>query len=431
MIGYFRRMWRHFLDDTLFRNSIYLMLTTGVMGAFGFFFWLIAAHLFTPDEIGVGTSLISVMSLISVISMLGFNSTFIRILPNSTNRNNEINTGSLLVVAASVIMAVIYLFGARYFAPSLEIVRANVWYAAGFVVMVSLASVNTLTDSIFVAYRSAQFTLITDGFVTSGVKLVLPLAFVALGAYGVFASAGLAASAGMIASIVYLIVKFGYRPQFRIHFPTLRAVFHYSFTNYLANLFSVVPTLILPIIILNHLGGAAAGYFFLAFMIANLIYAIPVAISGSLFAEGSYGTQSLRMLARRSTWMLVAIMVPVAVIFAAIGPFILGFFGSAYSAGGASTIAILALAAPAVAGFNIGSSLLRITKQVYALVVVNILYAIMVCVCSLEWAAKGPGWVALAWLAGNLLAAVLCFVFLASGHRRHLRAQTQAAAATL
>src|ERR1019366_5408175 len=104
ILGSIRRLWQHFLNDNLFRNSIYLMLNTAIQAAFGFFFWLIATHIFTPADIGVGTTLISAMMLISFVSLLGFNSTFVRILPNSNNRNNEINTGSILVISAAAII---------------------------------------------------------------------------------------------------------------------------------------------------------------------------------------------------------------------------------------------------------------------------------------------------------------------------------------
>jgi O-antigen/teichoic acid export membrane protein len=421
MMVYAKRLWTHFLTDNLFRTSIYLMLTTAAMGGLGFFFWLICAHLFTPEQIGVGTTLISAMSLISLISMLGFNSTFTRILPNSKNRNNEINTGSILVILTSMVFAAIYLIAVPYLAPKMDVIDTNFWYAAGFVVMVALASINSLTDSIFTAYRAAEYTLITDGFITSGTKLFLPLAFIALGAYGVFTAAGLAASIGMLASILFLVWKFGYKPKLKINIQTLRDVFHYSFTNYIANLFAIIPTFILPIIVLDGLGAASAGYFFLAFMVVNLIYTVSSSVAQSLFVEGSYEVIPLGTLLKRSAVLLTSIMLPAAVIFAIAGPFVLGFFGKAYSAGGSGVIIILALAAPAVAGFDIGNTLLRITRQVYSLVIVNLFYAIVVCACALAWAERGILWVALAWLTGNILAAGLSFLLVFQGHRRHLR----------
>lgn len=415
----FQRLWEHFLNDDLFRNSIYLMATTLVMSALGFFFWLICAHIFTPGQIGVGTALISAMTLISFMSLLGFNSTFVRILPNSQDRDKEINTGSTLVISTAAILAIVYVWLVPFIAPKLGIIHENFWYAAGFVIAVSLSSINSLTDSIFIAYRSAQYNLITDGFITSGVKLFLPLIFIGLGAYGVFAAAGLGVSMGMVASILFLVIKFNYKPQIRIDILTLKKVFNYSFANYIANFLNIVPTLILPIIVIDHLGAPTAAYYYLAFTVIGLLNAIGISISQSLFAEGSRDEFALRSLVKKSAITLVVIMIPAAFIFAIFGPFILGFFGKSYSEGGAGVIVLLALAAPITAAYAFGTVLLRIAHQVYSLVLVNIVYAAIISGLAFLWVDKGLSWVAIAWIVGNLIATILAFFFI--GQNRHWR----------
>ena len=402
-------LWNHFLQDTLFRNSIYLMATTGVMGVLGFFFWGVCTHLFTPDEVGLGTALISAMGLISPISLLGFNNTFVRFLPNSEDRNTEINTGSLLVAATSAIIAGGYLLIVPEVTPSLGILQANPWYALGFVAVVVVASLNSITDSIFIAYRSAHFNLLTDGFINSITKLLLPAFFVGLGAYGIFAASGAAAIAGMIASALILFLKFGYRPRISFHIPFLKKVFHYSFTNYAANLISIAPTLVLPILIINYLGAAAAGYYYLASMVANLLNSVSGSVSQSLFAEGSYNDAKLRALLKRSTVILVSITVPAVAVLSIFGPLVLLFFGESYSAGGAAAIVILALGAPAVAAFNLGSVLLRIRHQTYSLLVSNFAYALSIIGLTYLWIGNGLSGVAMAWVGGNVLAALLAF----------------------
>jgi len=418
-----RRLWQHFLDDHLFRNSIYLMATTGFMGLFGYVFWIICTHIFQPDQIGVGTTLISAMSLISSVSLLGFNNTFIRILPNSQNRDNEINTGSILVILTSATMALLYIAAVPVITPKLSIIHENPWFALGFVIIVALASLNTLTDSVFIAYRAAHFNLITDGFITSITKLILPVIFVTLGAYGVFASAGLAAGVGIITAILILVFKYGYKPRFHIDSQTLKKVFRYSFTNYLANLLSIAPTLILPIIVIDHLGAAAAGYYYLTFMIINLLYTVAASVSQSLFAEGSYDTNGLRGLLKNAVKMLLIIMVPAGIVLAIGGPYVLELFGKSYGAGGAGVLIVFALAAPAVAAYNIACVVLRIRHQTYSLVFVNILYAVLINVLAILWVDRGLVWIAIAWLIGNLIAAALAFVSIF--YYRHLPTPTE------
>jgi len=408
-----QKLWTSFQSDNLFRNSVYLMLTTGVMGVFGFFFWIICTKIFTPEEIGIGTTLISTMSMISYISLLGFNSTFIHFLPTSPNRNTEINTGSILVMCTAALIATLYTILVPYITPKLGVIHENIWYAIGFVIMVTLTSVNSLTDSIFVAYRSTQYSLWTSGVILSITKLGLPFLFVGIGAYGVFASSGLAASVGMIASIFFLVRNFNYKPGFKIDLATLRKVFHYSFTNYISNLLGITPSLILPIIVINHLGASAAGYYYLAFMIINLLYTVSASVSQSLFAEGSYGENTLRALIKRSAIFLTSIMVPVGIILAFLGPLVLSFFGKSYGDGGAGVIILLAIGSPAVAAFSLGVTLLKIRHQMYSLIIINSIYAITIIGLTLQWVDKGLEWVAIAWTVGNLLAATLAFISIA------------------
>ncbi|MDO8741958.1 MAG: lipopolysaccharide biosynthesis protein [bacterium] len=405
-------LWGHFLNDSLFRNSIYLMLTTGVMGVFGFFFWLICTHIFTPEEIGIGTTLISVLTFISFISLLGFNSTFIGLLPKSQNRNDEINTGLILVISTAILTAAVYIFLIPHLTPKLGMIYEKFWYPAVFILMAALISVNSLTDSIFIAYRSAHYNLLSDGFITSGTKLILPIVFASIGAYGVFLASSLATATGMLASIIFLFKKFDFKPKLVIDTGILKKVFQYSFANYTANLINIVPTFVLPIIIINYLSAAAAAYYYLAFMLSNLLYTVSGSISQSLFAEGSHAENTLRILIKRSLVTLTVLLIPASIGLAILGPIVLNFFGKSYGAGGADVIFILAITAPAVAAYNLGTVILRIRHQMYSLNVVSAVYAITISILTLLWVNMGLTWIAIAWAIGNFFAATLAFLLI-------------------
>ncbi len=412
IMKFFKAIWENFLYDHLFRNSIYLMLTTGFMGLFGFIFWTIATHLFSPSDIGLGTTVISAMTMISYISLLGFNNTFIRFLPTSPDKNLDINSGTFVVVLTSVVLSVLYIFSIPFITPNLSIIGQSFLYALIFVLFTTGSALNSLTDSIFIAFRKAQYNLITDGFIISISKLMFPILFVSFGAYGVFTASGISLFIGLLASISILIFRFDYKPSLRVDFKEIRKIFSYSFASYFASLFSMIPTVILPIIIINHLSSADAGYFYLSFMIMNVLYTVSGSVSQSLFAEGSYGDNLLRGLLKRSVIILVTILVPASIVLAYFGPYILKLFGKTYSEGAAGVITILALSSPIVAAFNVGSTLLKIRHQMYAVVFVNAVYALTICALALMWVGNGLIWVAYAWISGNALAAGLTFIFI-------------------
>jgi O-antigen/teichoic acid export membrane protein len=395
---------RQLHSDTLVRNSFYLMLSTAIMAVLGFIFWLISAHLFQPEDIGIATTLISAMNLISYIGLLGFNSTFVRILPGSKHRSEEINTGLILSASAAVIIGAVYVLLVPIIAPKLGIVHDNVLYAVGFIVMVALACVNLLTDSMFIAFRAAKYNLLIDGIIMSSVKLALPFVFVGLGAYGLFAASGSAALVALGLSVFFLVSRFGYTPKLSIDKPILRRVMKYSFSNYIANLLNIAPTLILPMIIINQLGAASAGYYYLASMIATLLYTVVYAVSQSLFAEGSYADQGLRALLTRSSIVLAAIMLPGAAVIYFGAHTLLGVYGQTYADQAAPLLQVLALAAPMVALYTIANVVQRILKQNYGLIIVNFVYIVSVTIFALLWTSNGLIWVGYAWLAGQSLA---------------------------
>ena len=78
------------LSDKLFANSLYLFSSTVVMSVLGFVFWLINSHLFSAQQVGLATTLISVMTLITNFSMIGLNIGLIKYLPLTDQRSDRI-----------------------------------------------------------------------------------------------------------------------------------------------------------------------------------------------------------------------------------------------------------------------------------------------------------------------------------------------------
>jgi O-antigen/teichoic acid export membrane protein len=412
--------------DSLVQNSFYLMLSTAVMAVLGFIFWLIAARLFKPDQIGVATTLISAMTLISYIGLLGFNSTFIRFLPLSKNRSNEINTGLLLSTIAAMAVAAVYLLLVPIIAPGLSIVHDNLLFAFGFIVLVALSCVNLLTTSIFIALRAAKYNLFINGLLMSLVKLVLPAAFIGMGAYGLFAASGAGAAAALLASLYVLVRRFGYKPRTKLDTKTLKNVWQYSFSNYSANLLNIAPTLILPLVVLNHLGAAAAGYYYLASMVANLLYTVVYAVSQSLFAEGSYADKGMRELLTRSTWVIAAVMIPGVLAIYGGAPIMLHIYGPAYVANATQLLQILALAGPMVSVYTIVNVLLRINKQSRDIIIMDTFYLVSIAGLAELWANNGLVWIGYAWIIGNSVAGLVGLTFLLGRKRTRMPLFSQA-----
>ena len=232
----------------------------------------------------------------------------------------------------------------------------------------------------------------------------------------------------VVLSLVLLAKRFAYRPQARISGRVVRQVFTFSASSYVANLLNIAPVLLLPLIVISARGAAAAAYYYVAFQVANLLYAGAYAVSESLLAEGAYAEGAFRHLVRRSGKLLGLVMLPASILLALASPWLLRIFGGAYSDHAASTLAIFALASPAVALNTSVASLLRLTNQHAALIAANVVYVAAICGLAGLLVDRGLAFVASAWLVGNLACGGLGVAALLLAARRRAQPRPERAA---
>ena len=406
-----QEVFRKLYNDSLFRNSFYLMFATGVMAGFGFFFWLISAHLVSPEDIGIATSLISVLSIISIFSLIGFDSALVRFLAHSTQRNDKLNTGIILVGGVALMLGGIFILFVREISPQLSFIRENIFMSTGFILFCAMSAINILTDAVFLAYRQTKFSLIINA-IFSFIKMLLPLAFVSWGAYGIFTAAAVGQSIGFVLSIAVIMWKFDYRPAFVINLDIINEVWKYCAGNYVAGALNLLPVTLLPLIITNHLGLKEAAYFYIVMMIGNLLYTIPHATTRSLFAEGSYDTQTIGVNMKKSFKIISTLLVPATLILLVSGKYVLEFFGKSYSTDGILFLYIIAISGIAVSGYSLFNSLFRLRKNLRALIIINIFYAGSIIFLSYALLSLGLVGIGIAWLAGNALTCAVGYFFL-------------------
>ena len=94
--------------DHLLRGSAFLMGAMLAASGVGFAFWLVAARLYTPSEIGIASTLISATTLIAYLSLLGLNNSLVRFLPMSDNRDAEVSQSVLITAGGGLLIATAY-----------------------------------------------------------------------------------------------------------------------------------------------------------------------------------------------------------------------------------------------------------------------------------------------------------------------------------
>lgn len=422
--------------DHLVRNSLYLIASNGIQAAVGFAFWIVMARLFSAEDVGKASSLISATSLLAFFSLVGLNITVMRFLPTAENKGPLLTAAFVMVSGVAAAIAVGYVMLTPIVAPRLDFVAHNPLMALGFALLSAATAVNVLTDSVFIASRRAEFCAITDGVVGGVSKMAFGIVAAGTGAYGLYLAAIGGPATAAVVSIVLIIAILKWRPSLANPLRTLRPLLKFSGANYAANSMNLLPNVVVPLIVLDRLGAKAAGYYFVAFQMAGILITAAAAVESSFMAEGSQAGANWRVIRRRSRRLAIMIFVPGGIATALAAHWILLAFGRAYSLHGTGSLEILAAAVLPVAACNWAWTVLRLTGRLRALVASTAVYGAGICGSAWFLAPHGLTAVSSAWLAGSALAAVLSTILAAATkaparHRRGTQPGTEAATGEL
>lgn len=309
--------------DPLYKNSFFLMANRVFNAACGFIFWIVAAKYYSIENVGVATALISSLGLVILFSRLGLDFALIRFI-NVNDKGKVINTCLIMTIISSIIIGIIYIIYADLLSSSISFIQKPE-YAATFMVFVIMNSIVSTTGNAFTALRKASYLFYQDIFLALRIPLLIPLVFI--GNFGIFGSLGL----GYLFSALfaYFLLKKFIIFDFNLDMNFIKDSFRYSSRNYIYILLETVPSLILPILILNTSGGIEAGRYYIAFAIGNLVFMVPDAISTSLFVEGSHG-KGLRDNVRKAIAAILVFLLPVFLIIVFFGKFLLSLVGEDY-----------------------------------------------------------------------------------------------------
>ncbi|WP_194896499.1 lipopolysaccharide biosynthesis protein [Catenulispora pinisilvae] len=395
----------------MLRNSLFLMASAGLTAGIGFIFWALVAHLYSSTQIGLATTLLSAISLISFLSTFGFGATMIRFPARGAARHRQVSMMLALVAAASFVLGTGYVLAVRLISPDLAFVRDKPVYALVLIVICVFATVNLVTDSVFMAARRAEYNTLVDGFIQSVAKLAIPVFVVGMGAMGIVAASGTGYVVATLASLYFMYRKLDFRFSFRLGGTRIRETAGYSATTQFSSLLNLIPQLALPIITLRWLGPDDVTYYYLGSQIAALLSTGSYAIGDALFSEGAHDPEQLRSLMKRSATIMTAVMVPgVAAVILVREP-LLSLFGSKYPGHAQGLLTILALGALAVAFHTWASSALRITGRMTALLGSNLVYLLATLALALGFAHRGLNWIGWAWALGNLASGLFAVAF--------------------
>lgn len=407
--------------DSLARNSVGIMATSVVTAAFGYVYWIVAARALPTSAVGLGSSVVSAMVIVSLAVYLGPSGSIIARLPERTSRDDWLLTvlSTLLVYsAATLVLAVIALFPIALLLKPLHPLGADpalaLWFVLGAVGWTS----SGLLDSVFIGVRRADFMFWRNA-VSSLFKLVALLVLAVLPDHrSATTIVGTWAVSGILGTVygLYLCHRYLHRLGWIPH-PgrSLRAdlaeetslLFRPGVGHHAISVSGLLPTYLLPLVVTARLGTKENAYFYVTWMIGSAIFLISPAVSSAIFAEGSYEPTRLRALARQSLRIIVAMIVPATVIVGALGKPILHLYGADYAAAGYELLLILLLSSYPDAITNISVATLRVRGALGRAAALNGAMAVIAVVgawvLAPSYGIKGAG---SAWLIAQILGTI-------------------------
>jgi O-antigen/teichoic acid export membrane protein len=426
---------RRIATDSLARNSFYLMASTVITAAVGYFFWIIAAHSFTKQEIGLGAAVISLCSTISLVTYLGPSAMLIERLPKcehssewtATFRRTCSATGivTATVMAITVLPAVLISHNYRsFFTGTSEIVLA--------VACAGTISLLNLIGFAFIAARRAGRFLSMQALV-SAAKLVCLFPLAVFGAAGLVEAWVASAAVGIVVAIVWLVPTMGLgrhhhrgsrrstcglqrvrgrlrwrvRHRRRSSAPGDNSYMRRLVGQHLTSLGEMLTPLALPVLVVTRLGAEPNAYFYVTWMMGATFFLVSPAVATAVFAEGVRANTGLRNEVAKAMKIIAVLLIPMMLVMIAGGRIILGLFGASYAAAGYTLLLLIAISAIPDAVSNVGTSIWRVSRRLGYAAVLNL--GIMVTTLLGAWFLMPPlgiTGVGVAWLSAQILGAL-------------------------
>lgn len=362
-----------YFSSSLYTNAFFLMANTVVASSLGFIFWIVAARFYTPAEIGLAAALISVATLLAVFSNLGFNFGIIKFLPTAGNPNRLVNSCLTISGLASILLSAVFLGFLTFISPGLSFILENTILALSFVVFAFVWTISPMLDHVFIAKLQSRVVLIRNT-VFNVLKIPMAVFFaVFLGAFGIFASWGIAMGISAAVILLFFTRKSlpGFFPKPALDKKIIGDMLHFSIGNYLAHLLYVAPSMLLPLMVLNLMGAHINAYFYVAFMIAEILFIIPTAVSQSLFAEGSTNKEVIGKYTRDALKIIYILIIPAIVMVFLLAGKLLLLFGQEYSDNGAQLLRVFAISGVFL-GLNLTYfTILRLEKKVKEIIALS------------------------------------------------------------
>lgn len=331
------------------RDGMALVLSSAISSAVGLLYWVVAARMFTPEVVGVNSTVVSTLSLLGIIAQFNLGSAMLRFVP-------VVGSGARMFVAAcyaagivaAVVIGTVFALGAHWWAPSLQSAVGAGALLAYFALSTPFWTVFNMQDYLLTGLKRATVVPFENlGFAL--LKILLLVIGGLMGLYGAIAGSwALGTAVTVVAVGIYLLRVLPPREPRGQRTPspvTLRSMSGFIAADWVGSMCLTVVNFGLPLVVFTRLGADAAATFGVTWQLAYALYLVPVGMGQSLVAHVAADPSELEAAHRQMLVKCLTLVVPAVVVLAAASWLVLMVFGPHYAATGSLLLALAALSA--------------------------------------------------------------------------------------
>jgi len=342
-----RGVLRAVRTDAQYRGSVLLLCNTVFLAGFGFVFWTLAARGYPDAAVGRLAAVTAAVNLLGTFAALGLPNTLIRHLKEEANPRELL---VLIVFAVSAVGGLLALLGLLLVGPVLPESMA-LHHGGGSAVLVTvlvvLTAVNSAFDAGLIAVRAAG-ALMLKNLAGSVVKVVALFLLTGFDSAGLIAAYGTGTILAAVLGGWVLWRRLDPVPHRSGSLVVLRRYLAFSAGNYVGMVFGILPSTVVPLLVMSIRGEEATAWFAVAFQLVGFLNFIPSTASQVMFAEARRG--GLISYFRKALKSIYTLLVPASLVMFLAAPYLLMPFGEDYSRNATGCLRLLALGSLLTAG---------------------------------------------------------------------------------
>jgi O-antigen/teichoic acid export membrane protein len=332
---------------SLLSNAGSLFGATVVTSGIGAIFWALAARIFPAPAVGVAAAAISAMLLMGQVATIGLGTVLMgELSQHEGSERGLIYSAATISAVVGAVLGAVFIAAASWIAPELNALNVPTGVLLFAIGVASTAS-GFVLDQAFIGLLRGGLQLLRNTIASMTKLIVLivigGIGFVVLRPDGTSLLLTWVAGAVVSMALILAVPRSSDRGPARPLWHVPEGLAGLALRHHLLNLSILAPGLLLPLLVTAVMSAEADAYFYIAYMIASLGWAVPAALATALYASGARDIEALTVRMRLAFWLCIGAGIALNLfMLVGAGP-LLSIFGAPYADRAGTLLRLLSL----------------------------------------------------------------------------------------